>query len=44
MLEKVKTSEKGILTEAKGQNTGPARQPYAGINFIPPVRDYEFGC
>jgi hypothetical protein len=22
---------------------GPVRQPYAGANFIPPVRDYEFG-
>ncbi len=22
---------------------GPVRQPYAGVNFIPPVRDYEFG-
>jgi hypothetical protein len=21
----------------------PVRQPYAGIDFIPPVRDYEFG-
>jgi hypothetical protein len=22
---------------------GPIRQPYAGVNFIPPVSDYEFG-
>ncbi len=22
---------------------GPVRQPYAGVNFIPPVRIYEFG-
>ncbi len=22
---------------------GLVRQPYAGVNFIPPVRDYEFG-
>jgi len=22
----------------------PALQPYAGVNFIPPVRVYEFGC
>jgi hypothetical protein len=22
---------------------GPVRQPYAGVNFIPPVRAYEFG-
>ncbi len=22
---------------------GPVRLPYAGVNFIPPVRDYEFG-
>ncbi len=25
------------------QPGGPVRQPYAGVNFIPPVRDYEFG-
>ncbi len=25
------------------QTGGPVRQPYAGVNFIPPVRDYEFG-
>jgi hypothetical protein len=22
---------------------GPIRKPYAGVDFIPPVRDYEFG-
>jgi hypothetical protein len=22
---------------------GPVQQPYAGVNFILPVRDYEFG-
>jgi hypothetical protein len=22
---------------------GPERQPYAEVNFIPSVRDYEFG-
>jgi hypothetical protein len=21
---------------------GPVRQPYAGVNFIPPVSDFEF--
>jgi hypothetical protein len=22
---------------------GPVRQPYAGVNYIPQVRDYQFG-
>ncbi len=25
------------------QPGGPVRQSYAGVNFIPPVRNYEFG-
>jgi hypothetical protein len=25
------------------ESGGPVRKPYARVNFIPPVRDYEFG-
>ncbi len=32
-----------VLTCHLMQPGGPIRQPYAGVNFIPPVRGYELG-
>ncbi len=33
----------GWRTGQPGYIGWPIRQPYAGVNYIPPFRDYEFG-
>ncbi len=35
-------SGKGIVVPARQVTQAAVRRPYAGVNFIPPVRDYEF--
>ncbi len=32
-----------IVVRCRVAGGGPVRQPYSGINFIPPGRGYEFG-
>ena len=37
MIELALSPQSGI------KNLAPVRKPYARVDFIPPVRDYEFG-